>query len=73
MEEDKTQIGSNAAKLEEIINQERIVEPFSEHEDFLEKDDFGKIISDIKQYAGKQGSRLRHFGGNILNHYRSKK
>ena len=60
-------------KLESILNQERIIEPYSEHEDYLEKDDFGKIISDLKSYAGRQGSRLKEFGENILNHYVFKK
>lgn len=40
-------------KLDIILSQERIIEPYSEHEDYLEKDDFGKIISDLKSYAGR--------------------
>ena len=51
------------------MNQERIIEPYSEHEDYLEKDDFGKILSAIGSYAGKTGNKLLNFGENILNQY----
>lgn len=47
------QYGMDLDKLDIILSQERIIEPYSEHEDYLEKDDFGKIISDLKSYAGR--------------------
>ena len=42
------QLDLDIDKLEAMLSQEKIIEPFSEHEDYLGRDDFGKIISDIK-------------------------
>lgn len=67
------QLDLDTDKLEAMLGQDKIIEPFSEHEDYLGKDDFGKIISDLKSYAGRQGNRLKEFGENILNQYLFKK
>lgn len=68
-ENSPAQFGIDAGKIQSILNQERIIEPYSEHEDYLEKDDFGKILSAIGSYAGKTGNKLLNFGENILNQY----
>lgn len=55
------------------VNGDTIVEPYSELEDYLDKNDFSNLLGVIGQFAGKTSSGLVSFGESILNQFVFKK
>ena len=47
----------------------RIIEPYSELEDYLDKDDLTNLLGVLGQFAGKTSSGLLSFGESILNQF----
>lgn len=47
--------------------EERIIEPYSEQEDYLAKDDFSTILNTLEKFAGKTGRGLLNISDNIIN------
>ena len=47
--------------------EDRIIEPYSENEDYLDKDDFSNLLNVLGQFAGKTGKGLQQFGEQIID------
>ena len=45
------------------------IEPYTELEDYLDKDDFNKLLNILGQFAGKTSSGILSFGESILNNF----
>ena len=58
---------ANKNLIDSGLNEERIVEPYSEQEDYLAKDDFSNILNTLEKFAGKTGRGLLNFSDNLIN------
>ncbi len=50
-------------------NEDKIIEPFSELEDYLDRDDFTNLLNVVSQFAGETGSGILSFGESIFNSF----
>ena len=56
-------------RCEEEGSHLKVVEPYAELEDYLDKDDFDNLLGIIGQVAGKTGEGLLSIGESILNSF----
>lgn len=50
-------------------NQNKIIEPYSELQDYLDKDDMHNLVNVLGSFAGKTSSGLLSFGEKILDQF----
>ena len=55
--------------IPKVNDNHQSIEPYSELEDYLDKDDFGNLLNILGQFAGKTSSGLLSFGESVLNNF----
>ena len=56
-------------KAEDDAQSQKVIEPYADLEDYLDKDDFDNLLGVIGQVAGKTGEGLLSLGESILNSF----